>query len=160
MRLILEYINQLFLKSKLLIEHYGSKATFSFGMGGILSIYIIESCRMKIIPILKGKEDLYNFFIESNITEINVIEIYIIVISIIAIISSPLLSKKDLKRSFEVFMLIILFIFEIICFMDMIIHKDISKLFIIGTMITSIYLVWIIIDILKIIYLWIKHIEK
>lgn len=151
-----ESINKIFLKIKSLIREYSSKFVFSLGMGGLLAIYIIELCRMKVIPVLKETEDLYEIFVNLNIVDINVIEIYIIAISIVAIISSPLLSKKDLKRSYEVFFLITVFVFEIICFMSMVINKDINKLFIVGTTITSIYLVWIFIDILKIIYAWIK----
>lgn len=153
---MLESINQFFKKIKSFIRDYGSKFAFSLGMGGILAIYIIEKCKIKLIPVLKDTEHLYQFFLDNNITEINTIEIYILIISIIAIISSPLLSKKDSKRSIEVFIFITLFIFELVSVMSMIIYKDISKLFILGTIIISIYLVWIVMDILKIIYSWTK----
>lgn len=152
----MKWISQFLKKIQLLIKNYGSKFTLSIGIGGVLALYIIEICRIKLIPILNRKEALYKFFVDNNITEINKFEICILIISIAAIIASPLLSKKDLKRDYEVLAFIILFIFELASFMSIIVYKDITEVFILVTTIMSFYLVWIGIDILKIIYGWSK----
>lgn len=145
-----------FKKTKLSIKNYGYKFMFSLGVGGLLALYIIELCRIKLITNLNWEEYFHDFIIYNNINRISYIEICILITSIISIVSAPLLSKRDSKRNFEVIFFIILSVFELICFMSMLVQQEINNMFILGTTITSIYIVWITIDILKIIYTWTK----
>ncbi|MGU8438674.1 hypothetical protein [Clostridium perfringens] len=150
----MENIKKIFPKIKFLFKKYSSRGAISIGLGGLISLYIIEYCRINLIPFFNGKNSLYNFILDNNITSINEIEIFIMLVSIIAIISAPLLAKRNSKKMFEIFLIVILLFLELVCFMSLIVYQYITTLFILGTVITWSYLVWFSIDILKEIYLW------
>lgn len=150
----MENVSRLFFRIKSLFEKYAVRGSLSIGIGGIISLYIIEYCRGNLLYTFDGTNNLYEFIIDQNIISINNIEVFIMGISIIALISAPLLTKRNSKKSFEIFLIVILLFFELVCFMSVIIHQDITVLFILGTTITVIYLVWFLIDVLKIIYFW------
>ena len=147
-------ISRFFSKMESLFEKYGVRGALSIGIGGIISLYIIEYCRINLLPVLGGTDVLYKFIVDNNITSINKIEVFIMFISIIAIISAPLLTKRNSKKRFEIFLIVILLSLELVCFMSVIIYQYINTLFILGTSITVIYLVWFSIDVLKEIYFW------
>jgi hypothetical protein len=151
---MMKNISELFLKVKSLFEKYKSRGALSIGIGGIISLYIIEYCRINLLPVLDGTNVLYNFIIDRNITGINKIEVFIMCVSIVAIISAPLLAKRNSKKGIEIFLIIMLLFFELASFMSVIIYQYITILFILMTTITAIYLVWFVIDVLQIIYDW------
>ncbi|MDQ0149615.1 hypothetical protein ACFO6R_16100 [Eubacterium multiforme] len=149
--------NRNFSKILSVIKNNLSKGVFSLGMGGLVAIYFIEFCRIRIIPNLKSiNSNFYEVFITNNMIHIDTIELYGIIISIILIMIAPLLREKE--NLTICFFIVIIFI-ESVSFMSVFVHQSITKLFILGTILTSVYLIWFIIDILKSIYNWI-HIEK
>ncbi|MBP2098048.1 hypothetical protein [Enterococcus rivorum] len=139
-----------------IVKKYGSKFVFSLGLGGLFSLYIIEFFRMKVIPKLENLKEIHEVLGENNISSITSLEIIILVVCIVSLISAPLLSKNDSKRSYEVVAFIVLLFFELIAILSVLVSKEINNLFIVGTTILSIYFVWLMIDILKITYAWTK----
>lgn len=147
------------MKIKLAIKNHASKIVFSLGMGGILALYIVEFCRIRIIPNLKNPENLSEFLLDNNLIMIHPIEVVILISSIVAIILAPLLKSQNAK-TIKMFSLIVFLFFELIAFMSVMVYQEISLVFILSTTITSIYLIWIAMDILQIIYNWIKIDKK
>lgn len=154
----MKYIGEIFLKMKACLKKCRVREAISIGIGGLISVYIIEYCRLNLIPALNGRNIVYQFIVDRNITSINKIEIFIILVSIIAIIYAPLLAKNS-SKDFEMFLGIILMFMEIVCFMSVVMYEYITTIFILGTTITVIYLLWFIMGVLKEIYFW-TRIEK
>lgn len=137
-----------------------SKTIFSIGLGGLFSLYIIQLCRVKLLPFIKEQGELSEIAISMGGASINSIEIFILLVSLTAIISAPLLSEKSSKGSKQVFILVILIFFNLMTFMSIVIQQQVNTIFIISITIASIYLVRIGLDILKIIYNWTKQDKK
>ncbi|WP_294364483.1 hypothetical protein [uncultured Clostridium sp.] len=53
-----------------------------------------------------------------------------------------------------------LILLEVICFMSVVVHQKITDLFVIGTTLLSIFITWLIIDILRHIKCWFKKDEE
>ena len=53
-----------------------------------------------------------------------------------------------------------LILLEVICFMSVVVHQKITDLFVIGTTLLSIFITWLIIDILRHIKRWFKKDEE
>lgn len=70
--------------------------------------------------------------------------------------AAPLLNKKFSKSFWKIFFFNFISFVEIISFVSIFIKGEINNLFIISTIITFTYLIWIIIDILKFIDKWIR----
>lgn len=152
----MKFIKVLFWRIKYLLKKYSGKGAFSIGIGGLISLFIIEYCRFKLIPFFTGTNALYNFIVDNKLEDITNIEFIIMFISIIAIIFAPLLTKRNSKKMFKLTFIVLLLFFESVCFVSIIINPSITKPFILLTTITFISLVWFSIDILKVIYSWTK----
>lgn len=147
------------LKLKELIRIYASKFIFSLGVGGLISLYVTELFRIKLLPYLNGVDEIYNVLMNLNIKGINFIEPFILIISLILIISAPLFSKNFSGKTLKLVFLILTFGLEIISCISVFIKGEISNSFILMNIIIFTYFVWLIIDILKIIYSW-SRIDK
>lgn len=143
-------------KTRFIIEKFGSKFVFSLGLGGLASLYIVEFFKMKILPNLISFNEISKFLAENNIFDIGTMEVLIFIVSMVSIISAPLLSVNDSQNNYNVVGLIVLIFIEIISVLSICARHKIGYLFIISTTIFSVYLVWLLIDILKIAYSWTK----
>ncbi|EGS5728769.1 hypothetical protein I9Y33_002280 [Clostridium perfringens] len=148
--------NEFLLKSKDLIEKYSSKFIFSLGLAGLITLYITTFCSIKLNQYLKWSDHIYNIITSKNIEGPIYIEQFILIISIISIMAAPLLNKKFSKSFWKIFFFNFISFVEIISFVSIFIKGEINNLFIISTIITFTYLIWIIIDILKFIDKWIR----
>lgn len=150
-----KYVKHIFLSIKSIIKDYGSRFIFSVGVGGIFALYLIEFCRVRILPNISNIDIMHGSGNHLEVMKIHPMEVFIFLISIISIMISPLLSKKK-SKIIRIFSLIVVLFMELVSFMSIIVYQEISSLFIVWTMIMSVYLIWIAIDILKVIYNWLK----
>lgn len=146
----------MFSKLKSIIINNIGQFLSSLGIGGFLSLFIIEKVRVNFKLPLEKIKNIYDMY-GSNITNL---ELYILLISILLLIISPILSKNITKTRWKIFVINNLILLEVICFMPVVVHQKITDLFIIGTTLLSIFIIWIIIDILRHIKRWFKKDEE
>lgn len=146
----------MFSKLKSIIINNIGQFLSSLGIGGFLSLFIIEKVRVNFKLPLEKIKNIYDMY-GSNITNL---ELYILLISILLLIISPILSKKISKTRWKIFIINNLILLEVISFMSIVVHQKITDLFIIGTTLLSIFIIWIIIDILRHIKRWFKKDEE
>ena len=150
------YKNNMFLKLKSIVTNNIGQFLSSLGIGGFLSLFIIEKVRVNFKLPLEKIKNVYDIY-GSNITNL---ELYILLISILLLIISPILSKNITKTRWKIFVINNLILLEVIFFMSVVVHQKITDLFVIGTTLLSIFIIWIIIDILRHIKRWFKKDEE
>ncbi|MGL9921168.1 hypothetical protein [Enterococcus sp. DIV1758] len=143
-------------KTQFVIKRFGSKFVFSLGLGGLISLYIVEFFKVKMLPHLNNFNKLHEVLADNNILSIGNIEIIIFIVSMVSIISAPLLSLNDSKKNYSVVGLIILLFVEMVAVLSVCVSQQIGNLFIVCTTILCVYLIWLLLDILKIAYAWTK----
>lgn len=146
----------MFSKLKSIIINNIGQFLSSLGIGGFLSLFIIEKVRVNFKLPLEKIKNIYDMY-GSNITNL---ELYILLISILLLIISPILSKNITKTRWKIFVINNLILLEVICFMPVVVHQKITDLFVIGTTLLSIFITWLIIDILRHIKRWFKKDEE
>lgn len=146
----------MFSKLKFIIINNIGQFLSSLGIGGFLSLFIIEKVRVNFKLPLEKIKNIYDMY-GSNITNL---ELYILLISILLLIISPILSKNITKTRWKIFVINNLILLEVICFMPVVVHQKITDLFVIGTTLLSIFITWLIIDILRHIKRWFKKDEE
>ncbi|WP_291629924.1 hypothetical protein [Clostridium sp.] len=146
----------MFSKLKSIIINNIGQFLSSLGIGGFLSLFIIEKVRVNFKLPLEKIKNIYDIY-GSNITNL---ELYILLISILLLIISPILSKNITKTRWKIFVINNLILLEVICFMSVVVHQKITDLFVIGTTLLSIFITWLIIDILRHIKCWFKKDEE
>ena len=146
----------MFSKLKSIIINNIGQFLSSLGIGGFLSLFIIEKVRVNFKLPLEKIKNIYDIY-GSNITNL---ELYILLISILLLIISPILSKNITKTRWKIFVINNLILLEVICFMSVVVHQKITDLFVIGTTLLSIFITWRIIDILRHIKCWFKKDEE
>ena len=146
----------MFSKLKSIIINNIGQFLSSLGIGGFLSLFIIEKVRVNFKLPLEKIKNIYDMY-GSTITNL---ELYILLISILLLIISPILSKNITKTRWKIFVINDLILLEVICFISVVVHQKITDLFVIGTTLLSIFITWLIIDILRHIKRWFKKDEE
>lgn len=146
----------MFSKLKSIIINNIGQFLSSLGIGGFLSLFIIEKVRVNFKLPLEKIKNIYDMY-GSTITNL---ELYILLISILLLIISPILSKNITKTRWKIFVINDLILLEVICFISVVVHQKITDLFVIGTTLLSIFITWLIIDILRHIKCWFKKDEE
>lgn len=136
----------------------GSELSFAVGIGSLVAFWLINVCKDKAIPLSAE--------IEKVITSGNYQEIYvgmwegiIFMVGFLASFIAPLLSQWDKKMGIKVSVLLALVSFDLCGLMTVIAQGQVYPFFMVTVWVSSIYIVWLCIGVLKIIYGWLK-IEK
>ena len=137
------------------IEKMVGKIFLSLGSGGILAVYLVNLCRLKLLPI---SEEIGKLIAIENMTgtEVNALEPAIILISIFSFLISPLFIKWNKKRGIEILILFFAFFIDISGAVIVVASGEISGFYIFCLWITATYVSWICIEIINILYYWIK----
>lgn len=110
----------------------------SVGIGGLVTLYIIDICKLKLLPYFEETGNLVEQVKALNITTISITEIVILLLSILAILLSPLLKMGSRSKEIKIFTLIALFVLEVSSLLSIIIQHRINSYFIIFTLLFSI----------------------
>lgn len=138
------------------IEKMVGKIFLSLGGGGILAVYLVNLCRLKLLPI---SEEIGKLIAIENMTgtEINALEPAIILISIFSFLISPFFIQWNKKRGIEILILFFAFFIDISGAVIVVASGEISGFYIFCLWITATYVSWICIEIINILYYWIKE---
>jgi len=133
----------------------GSEILFSIGAGSLLAFYLIELCKVKLVPL---SDEIEKLILTGNTQAIymGLLEYVIFMVGVIAILIAPLLSQRNKGVGIKVFLLLVLALIDIGGVITVIAQGRVFSTFILVVWISSVYMTWFCIGVMKIIYGWIK----
>ena len=137
------------------IERILGKIFLSVGCGGFLAYYLIEMCRAKLLPVSEEIRELVETGRIQDI-KIDAVEPIIMLISIFSLLIAPLFIQWNKKSGIKILTLLCAFFIDTSGAIIVIATGEISKLYMICLWISSIYVVWICMEIIHVIYAWVR----
>lgn len=128
----------------------------SVGIGGITTLYVIDICKLKVLPHFNKNGNLAEQVKTLKIDNISITETVILLVAILSLLISPLLKTGSKGTGIRIFGIISLFFLELFAFMSMILQQRINGFFIFFTLLSSIFCFRLFVEGLSGINKWIR----
>ncbi|WP_035451117.1 hypothetical protein [Agrilactobacillus composti] len=143
-----------FLKKRKLDGQKISQWLLAIGVGFLISIYIINFFRIKLIPMMTINEQSINtLFINLKIEDVAIYQYILFIVGIFCIICSFFFLSEKYKVKRIIFFMLLIF-FDCIGVVSVLTQHKLDLWFVMVIIITSVYGVKIVMNIVSIIYNW------
>ena len=137
------------------IEKTVGKFLLSLGTGGFITLYALNLCKIKLIPV---SEKIWKIISDGDIPDINMdtLEPVILWVSLFALLMAPLVSQLDRKMRIELFFPLFAVFINISGIYIILISGEIPVFYVVCLWIAATYIAWTCIEKIRAIYCWVK----